>query len=855
MTVNTTNITSGPYSGNDITTDFSYDFRIEDKTQLKVFETDDAGVETLLVVDTNYTVAGIGIDTGGTLTRVAGALPTGYQWYVRSNYIDTQDTDFESQGGFFPDVHERAFDKRTFMSQQQQDQLDRAFKLSDSYSGSASAELPNPEALRYVRWNAAADALENVDGTVSSASDVSFTPTNVLSSTDVQAAINELSYSVDTEVVSIKLFGAVGDGVTDDWAAYRECLRYCSTNGFTMLIPKGVFFIGKGQGGMDLLGSLTMRGYGEESVILREEVVGTVIAPVIAYTGVTRLDAVDIQGIHFKGQYDVTGEEVSSTYISGANIDKLIIANNSFTDISYLATGFSNCNSVSMHSNTLHNIARDGLRAVSCINVNIYGNTFSRIQDDSIAVHTNVAKLPSPLINTVINIHGNTLIESQGIAILGGQNVNISGNVLLRCNARGIEVTRETVEGLNTPYAISINNNTIIDMMARVWSVDGWITLDWQPNITTTLTRAICVSGISNAFTGVQTYELNAGGHPQQPYGLVSLEDVSIADPLATTASVSIKGNTVTRTIPYGVAWSTLGFGALWAKNATPPDLVTGSEDWKIIGCCVRGNFADIDISDNSFAGLYEGVGFKATVSSNSDSYINSCKISDNRFVDIQKAAVSGYDAQRVYSTDFGELEMHRNHFDCDPFYLGVEEADATVGVGTKLRRDDGSWLVAATIALEFYNRAAFVNSSKISGSVSMKGNTFKNVSVICTDNAYAGALSLPDTLVFEDNTLHIGIGSADATFGDSNLGIGQISKFAATSNHIYYDSDIASGTYGSVQTATHASSTEPVTGYYMKGYKITRVNPSSGGWVDLIRAVTGTAHVVGTDWLRVNAA
>ena len=655
--------------------------------------------------------------------------------------------------------------------------------------------------------------------------------------------------------INVKQFGAVGDGVTDDWAAYRECLIYCSTNGFTMLIPKGVFFIGKGQGGMDLLGSLTMRGYGEESVILREEVVGTVIAPVIAYTGVTRLDAVDIQGIHFKGQYDVTGEEVSSTYISGANIDKLIIANNSFTDISYLATGFSNCNSVSMHSNTLHNIARDGLRAVSCINVNIYGNTFSRIQDDSIAVHTNVAKLPSPLINTVINIHGNTLTESQGIAILGGQNINISGNVLLRCNARGIEVTRETVEGLNTPYAISINNNTIIDMMARVWSVDGWTTMDWQPNITDTLTRAICVSGITNAFTGVQTYELNAGGHPQQPYGLVSLEDVSIADPLATTASVSIKGNTVTRTIPYGVAWSTLGFGALWAKNATPPDLVTGSEDWKIIGCCVRGNFADIDISDNSFAGLYEGVGFKATVSSNSDSYINSCKISDNRFVDIHKAAVSGYDAQRVYSTDFGELEIHRNHFDCDPFYLGAEEADATRGAGTKLRRDDGSWLIASIIILEFYTRAAFVNSSKISGSVSMKGNTFKNVSVICADNAFDGVLSLPDTLVFEDNTLHIGIGSTDVTFGNYNFGIGQISKFATTSNHIYYDSDITSGTYGSVQTSTHASSTEPVTGYYMKGYKVTRVNPASGAWVYLIRAVTGTDHVVGTDWLRIDAA
>lgn len=131
MAVNTTNITSGPYIGNGLSDEYSYDFRVTDKTQLRVFETTDAGARTELTVDTDYTVAGIGVDAGGIITRVAGNLPTDYIWYIRSDYDDTQKTAFGSQGGFFPDIHEDAMDKRTFVSQQQQDILNRTFRLSD----------------------------------------------------------------------------------------------------------------------------------------------------------------------------------------------------------------------------------------------------------------------------------------------------------------------------------------------------------------------------------------------------------------------------------------------------------------------------------------------------------------------------------------------------------------------------------------------------------------------------------------------------------------------------------------------------------------------------------------------------
>ncbi len=144
MTVATTNITSGPYVGAGSGDEFSYDFRIEDKTQLSVWETTDLGVKTLLTVDTDYTVAGIGVDGGGIITRVAGNLPTDYIWYIRSDYADTQSTSFGSQGGFFPDVHEAAMDKLTFVSQQQQDQINRSIRLDDSDNSAETADMILP---------------------------------------------------------------------------------------------------------------------------------------------------------------------------------------------------------------------------------------------------------------------------------------------------------------------------------------------------------------------------------------------------------------------------------------------------------------------------------------------------------------------------------------------------------------------------------------------------------------------------------------------------------------------------------------------------------------------------------------
>lgn len=163
MTVNSVDITDGPYIGNGVAQVFDYSFVIQDESEVLVYETDLAGNQTLLTVNTDYVVINVGFDDGS-ISRVAGPLPTGWQWYIRSNYPATQLTSFNSQGGFFPDLHENAMDKLTYLIQQVNDQLSRTLRYPDSYpEGINGAILPEPEAEKILRWRADLLGLENID--------------------------------------------------------------------------------------------------------------------------------------------------------------------------------------------------------------------------------------------------------------------------------------------------------------------------------------------------------------------------------------------------------------------------------------------------------------------------------------------------------------------------------------------------------------------------------------------------------------------------------------------------------------------------------------------------------------------
>ena len=128
------------YTGNGAVNEYDFTYKILDEDDLLVTVRNTSDVETTLVKTTDYTVDGVGLAAGGSITLVnasqawlTGAyLTTGYVISIRRVRTLTQTTDIRNQGDFYPDVHEDAFDHGVMIAQQQQDEIDRSLKLSES---------------------------------------------------------------------------------------------------------------------------------------------------------------------------------------------------------------------------------------------------------------------------------------------------------------------------------------------------------------------------------------------------------------------------------------------------------------------------------------------------------------------------------------------------------------------------------------------------------------------------------------------------------------------------------------------------------------------------------------------------
>ncbi|UPK31816.1 hypothetical protein IVB18_26160 [Bradyrhizobium sp. 186] len=145
MTVASETSKSGPYTGNGVTTIFAYGFRILDKAHLKVTR-DENNVETVLVVDTDYIVAGVGDTGGGQIALVAAPTASQTITIVR-NVPFTQEMDLENQGPYFADTVESAFDLAVMRDQQLIELVDENREIVDESAANIADVLASISAL------------------------------------------------------------------------------------------------------------------------------------------------------------------------------------------------------------------------------------------------------------------------------------------------------------------------------------------------------------------------------------------------------------------------------------------------------------------------------------------------------------------------------------------------------------------------------------------------------------------------------------------------------------------------------------------------------------------------------------
>lgn len=130
MTVSTTSPRVS-YAGNGSTTVFTVPFYFLAAADLRVLKRTALGAESLLSLNTHYSVSGAGSAAGGSIT-LGTAPASGETVTIVRDPVIVQATDYLPNDPFPAESHERALDLLTMVGQRLDDRLDRALVLADS---------------------------------------------------------------------------------------------------------------------------------------------------------------------------------------------------------------------------------------------------------------------------------------------------------------------------------------------------------------------------------------------------------------------------------------------------------------------------------------------------------------------------------------------------------------------------------------------------------------------------------------------------------------------------------------------------------------------------------------------------
>jgi len=227
---------------------FAVPFRFLATSDLVVLVRVDAtGVSTTMGLDTAYSVAGEGAATGGTVTFLIedGEPQTGETLIIYGNPAMTQLVDYISGGTFPAESHEEALDRLTLQSTRTREIAERALPLTDvSTDGSGQYNANSNRISSLGTPTATTDATTKtyVDVAINSAG---LTPPTGLIATG--SVTSRLLADRFADVVNVKDFGAAGDAVADDTAAFQAALDHIEGvapgRGGTVYVPRGNYLL------------------------------------------------------------------------------------------------------------------------------------------------------------------------------------------------------------------------------------------------------------------------------------------------------------------------------------------------------------------------------------------------------------------------------------------------------------------------------------------------------------------------------------------------------------------------------------------------------------------------------------
>lgn len=250
MTVSTS-ANRADYNGNGTTTSFAVPFYFPDPSNLQVLSTVIAtGISATLVLNSDYTVAGAGVSTGGTVTMTVAPAST-VKLSILLSLLPIQQTHWVENDPMHAAVIEAAVDYLTLLAKQEAEQISRAISVPIGESGS-SAVLPAAAARanNFLAFDSLGNPTIGVPAAGSAAS-VLTQLANVLLAAQGAGSVGfnpTLNYATGTigKHAGVEWnpqdypWLAKFDGVTDDTAAINACLAaVIAAGGGAMVLPQG----------------------------------------------------------------------------------------------------------------------------------------------------------------------------------------------------------------------------------------------------------------------------------------------------------------------------------------------------------------------------------------------------------------------------------------------------------------------------------------------------------------------------------------------------------------------------------------------------------------------------------------